>query len=272
MSETERQRQYQHQPGTQPAHFVNYVGDERTSVHGGVIEEAQVCLFVNGQELATFMCSPIAIQDLALGFLCAEGFIETLADVRYFRLADNGSCADVWLNKDFEPPTKKIITAGCGGGATFDDLSQTREPLRSAIQLTPQQVAALMKQMHKNAALYNNVRGVHTSALCSTNELLLLAQDIGRHNTIDRLWGMALQRNLDTRDKIIVASGRISSEMLNKAAKMGVPIVISRTSPTSLSVRLAQAWHITVIGYCRGSQFRVYSATDRINAISETKV
>jgi FdhD protein len=121
-----------------------------------------------------------------------------------------------------------------------------------------------MKKLHLSAELYNEVRGVHTSALSDGRELLLVAQDVGRHNTIDRLWGQALQQDLPTAGRILLASGRISSEMLNKAAKMGIPLIISRTSPTSLSVELGRAWNITVIGYARGNTFRVYSAPERV--------
>ena len=109
---------------------------------------------------------------------------------------------------------------------------------------------------------------MHTACLSDGLRLVYIAQDIGRHNTIDRLCGMALQAGHDTRDHVLFASGRISSEMLSKASRMGVPIVVSRTSPTSLSVRLAQAWNITVIGYCRGGQFRVYSGADRIRPVA----
>lgn len=253
------------QPGIRPANYTVYQHDAHEDVEGGVIEEAQVCLFVNGQELATFMCSPITLEDLALGFLKSEGLINGLQDVRHYRLAASGTCVDIWLNKDFTPPQRRIITAGCGGGVTFDDLQQVRAPLESTLTVTPDQVAELMTMMHQNADLYREVRGVHTSALCDATGLILLAQDIGRHNTIDRLWGMAIRQNIDTRGKIIIASGRISSEMLGKAVKMGVPIVVSRTSPTSLSVELARAWNVTVIGYCRGNKFRVYSGPQRIS-------
>ena len=105
---------------------------------------------------------------------------------------------------------------------------------------------------------------IQTSALSDGRQLLLVAQDVGRHNTIDRLWGKALKQGVITRDRILLASGRISSEMLNKAAKMGVPVVISRTSPTSLSVELGRAWNITLIGYARGNTFRIYTIPDRV--------
>jgi FdhD protein len=91
-----------------------------------------------------------------------------------------------------------------------------------------------------------------------------MTQDVGRHNTIDRLWGQALKQGLPTKGNILLTSGRISSEMLNKTAKMGVPVAVSRTSPTSLSVELARAWNITLIGYARGKSFRVYSVPERV--------
>lgn len=255
--------------GSAAVRYVKYDHGVAKPVDGGVIQEAQICLYVNGVELATFMCSPMAPGDLALGFLRTEGIIGSLADVRTWRVADNGECVDVWLNKPFEAPTRRIITAGCGGGVTFDDIAQTRAPLDDPLHVSPVQVTGWMKQMHQRADLYNAVRGVHTSALCGPGGEMLIAQDLGRHNTIDRLWGMAMQQNLDTRGKVLVASGRISSEMLSKAVRMGVPVVVSRTSPTSLSVQLGAAWNITVIGYCRGEQFRVYTAPWRVASVAQ---
>jgi FdhD protein len=211
------------------------------------------------------MCTPHRPEELALGFLRSEGFIEDLADIEVLHLAESKSCVDIWLRDlSFTVPKRQIITSGCGGGVTFDDLSQRHVPLNTAATVSPQQIAQLMQKLYLAAELYNEVRGVHTSALSDGHELMLVAQDVGRHNTIDRLWGQALQQGISTEGRILLASGRISSEMLNKAAKMKIPIVISRTSPTSLSVELGRAWNITVIGYARGNSFRVYSAPERI--------
>lgn len=251
--------------GIHPTTYLLYKHDVGEVVDDAVIEESMVCITVNGHELATFMCSPIRLEELALGFLRAEGIIDSLHDVEVLHVSEHGSCVDVWLRHDrFSLPTKRIITSGCGGGVTFDDLSERHPPLPLGMTVTPHQIAALMQNLHLAAELYNEVRGVHTSALSDGHELCLVAQDVGRHNTIDRLWGQALQKGLPTANCLLLASGRISSEMLNKAAKMGVPLVASRTSPTSLSVELARAWNITVIGYARGHQFRVYSGAERI--------
>lgn len=251
--------------GIHPTTYVWHKGDAASLVESGVIEEALVCIFVNGQELATFMCTPHYLEELALGFLRSEGFIQSMADIEVLTLSASGSCVDIWLRDlSFTPPKRRIITSGCGGGVTFDDLSQRHPSLNTAMSVTPAQVSALMQKLHLAAELYKEVRGVHTSALSDGQELLLVAQDVGRHNTIDRLWGQALQRGLPTEGLILLASGRISSEMINKAAKMKIPLIISRTSPTSLSVELGRTWNITLIGYARGNQFRVYSAPERV--------
>ncbi len=251
--------------GIHPTTYVLYKGDTANLVDSAVIEEALVCISVNGQELATFMCTPHRLEELAIGFLRSEGFIQSLDDIEILHLSDGGTCVDIWLRDlSFTPPKRHIITSGCGGGVTFDDLSQRHPPLNTAMTVTPQQIAVLMQKLHLAAELYKEVRGVHTSALSDGHELVLIAQDVGRHNTIDRLWGQALQRGINPEGWILLASGRISSEMLNKAAKMKTPIVISRTSPTSLSVELGRTWNITVVGYARGNTFRVYSAPERI--------
>jgi formate dehydrogenase assembly factor FdhD len=160
------------------------------SLEGEVIEEGFVSIFVNGAELATIMSTPREQDRLALGFLCNEGLIDSLDDVRAVHICPSGVCVDVWLKRPDE--------------------------------------------------------------------------DVGRHNTIDKLRGACLIEGIDPRGLLLLATGRISSEMINKAAKMGCPIVASRTSPTSMSVQLAREWNITLCGYVRRDSMRVYSHPERL--------
>ena len=147
---------------------------------------------------------------------------------------------------------------------TFDDLSGERSPLYSERSISASQMIRLMRELNYQAQLYRQSRGVHTSALSDGEQLLVLAEDVGRHNTLDKIRGEVLLRGLETRDQILLTSGRISSEMITKARKMEVPIVASRTSPTATSVRLAQRWNMTLIGYARAPQLRVYTGAERI--------
>jgi FdhD protein len=157
-----------------------------------------------------------------------------------------------------------IVATGCGGGVTFDDLSQQHDPLHSELQATPEQLAGLMRQMHLGATLYQRARGIHTAVLAENDSVLLQVEDVGRHNCLDKLQGAALLEKVHTRDRILLSSGRISSEMINKARRLETPIVCSRTSPTSLSVALAETWNMTIVAYLRQNRMRVYTHPERI--------
>jgi len=243
-------------------HSLNGRWDE---VDGEVIEEGFVSIFVNALELATVMCTPRDQDKLALGFLYNEGVIGGMSEVRAVHVCPSGVCVDVWLARaDFEPPKRIILTSGCGGGVTFDDLSKQMEPLNSSVTISTTRLSELMAAMQKRGSLYARSRGVHTAALSDGKELIAIAEDVGRHNTIDKLRGECLVRGIDPKDHILLATGRISSEMINKAARMGCPIVASRTSPTSMSVRLAREWNITLCGYVRRGTMNVYAHPERL--------
>ncbi len=250
--------------GAIPRTYLRYEQNSVTTIEGAVIEEASICIHVNGVDFATIMATPIDQKAMALGFLRAEGFISGMSNVEVVALNENGVCVDVWLDHDVERPSRLIRTTGCGGGITFDDLTAAREPLPFDSTITVQQIIDLYAKLSSNAVLYPITRGVHTSALCTPDDILIWTEDVGRHNTLDKLWGKAMLEGIPTEGRIITTTGRISSEMLGKAAKMEVPIIASRTSPTSRSLALAEAWQITVVGYVRRGSVQVYTHPERI--------
>ncbi len=259
-------------------------------VDGAVIGETRWTLFLNRHELVSFMCTPSKLHYLALGFLRSENIIQSLDDVLQLRVYEdvnhsywyqpalglNGSismrtCEEsvglIDVRVKGEPMRKlgpRILTSGCTGGVTFDDLSRSQPRLQTDFKIEIRKMFQLMQQLNEQASLYKQCRGVHTSGLGDGERLLVVAEDVGRHNTLDKIRGECLMHDIDTRDKVLIATGRISSEMLTKAAKMGVPLVISRTSPTWLSLRLAEAWGIAVCGYTRARQTNIYAHPERI--------
>jgi FdhD protein len=128
----------------------------------------------------------------------------------------------------------------------------------------PELLADLMRQLHLGANLYQRARGIHTAVLADKEKILIQSEDIGRHNCLDKLAGAALMENIETKGRILLSSGRISSEMINKARRLGTPIVCSRTSPTSLSVALAETWNMTIVAYLRQDRMRVYTHPERL--------
>ncbi len=270
--------------------YIEWDGARATAVSRAVITETPWVMYLDGRELLTMMCTPTRLHCLALGFLQSEGLIETLDDVwqikvfldehrvylffpeagiaeerRMATCPEAGGSIVVQLKRPAAAlPERRVLTSGCGGGITFDTLSGDRPPLQSDKRVRASQVIALMRELNYQAGLYRQSRGVHTSALSDGEELLVLAEDVGRHNTLDKIRGEVLLSGISTKDRLLLTSGRISSEMLTKARKMEVPIVVSRTSPTATSVRLAQRWNITLIGYARAPQLRVYTGSERI--------
>ncbi len=250
--------------GTNATEYISLgTGGPPQTIQGEIVEEALACISVNGTELATFMCSPRDLEDLAVGFLFNEAIIHTLADIESLHLSKS-NCVDIWLTGEFTPPERLIVTAGCGGGLTFDDLSEQHPPLESSLRVPAASLASLMKDLHQGAKLYQQSRGIHTAVLADPERIVLQVEDIGRHNCLDKLCGAALRQNIKMDGKILLSSGRISSEMINKARRMGVPLVCSRTSPTSLSVALAKEWNMTLVAYLRQSRMRVYTHPVRI--------
>jgi FdhD protein len=238
-------------------------GSEHTD--GEIIDEKLLSVYVNGQELMTAMTSPVQQEAFALGFLANEGVIKSLEEVSVARLCKEGTCVDVWLNRsDFEPPRRMILTSGCGGGVTFQEMTAVFPPLDADIHLSPETLWDLMDSLNESARLYIRAGGVHTSGFSDGHRLLVVAEDVGRHNTLDKIRGLTLQQNIPTRGGVILATGRISSEMIQKVRRMEIPVVCSHTSPTSLSIKLAEEWNITVVGYLRRNSMNIYTHPERI--------
>jgi FdhD protein len=226
----------------------------RNILSGEVIEERECCIHVNGKELVTLAATPVMLESLALGFLANEGLLGNMDEVIDVSIRGNGSCVDVWLNHEIKVPKRKVLTSGCTGGVTFGELAARLEPLQIQISASAVELRQAVRQLYDLGNLYRVTRGVHTSILWRDGEVLAAAEDVGRHNTLDKLRGWCMQQGLDTRGSILVSTGRISSEMLTKAVRMSCPIVVSRTSATSMSVHLAREWNVTLIGYFRGNQ------------------
>ena len=204
-------------------------------------------------------------EALALGFLFNEGVIQSLDEVGLVQANVARTVVDVLLhNATFNPPRRMILTSGCGGGITFQTLTEAYPALESSFVTSVATIFARMRDLHSAARLYHQVRGVHTAILVNAEEMLVSAEDVGRHNAVDKIAGKALMAGVDMHDCMILTSGRISSEMVSKARRMGAPVIASRTSPTSITVRLAEAWNMCVVGYVRQGSLRVYTHPERL--------
>lgn len=237
-----------------------------STVKANVPIERELTIKINLNEFVTILCTPIKLNFLVIGFLYSEGIISGMDDVIMLRVCDDETEVDVRLkSSDFELPKKKRLTSGCGGGPSF--ITEGKK-IESDFIVTPEEITSLMKQLQEYMNEYLTSGGLHASALADRNKILMVAEDIGRHNTIDKIQGESLFKNISTRDCLLLSTGRISSEMLFKAARMGVPVVVSRHSPTGTAVKIAEELGIALVGHARGKRISVYSHPERLGFVN----
>lgn len=233
-----------------------------------VVGEFPLLIRVNDRELVTLIASPHDLRFLVAGFLRVQGFVSQVEDFLMLSVCNDYGVANVRIKGQLPETLKPILTSGCGTGITYT-LPSAGGATRQAGEpepVDPQAVFSLMEQLARKAERYKSHGGVHSAAVGGLDGTLLLhAEDLGRHNTLDRLAGESFLRRMDLAGKLLVTSGRISAEMAAKAAALGIPLIASRTSPTDMAIRICQEAGITLIGYLRGGKFMVYSHPQRLS-------
>jgi FdhD protein len=248
---------------------LRYDGDTLRPLDRPVPQETPLSIFLEEREWVTVLCTPVQLQPFLLGFLYFAETIDSPDDVLLLRVCDDETTAEVRLRQPERAASalgrRRMLTSGCAGGTVFD-VVQEMAPITSVLALEPATVAAAMTTLHRQAENYRESGGIHGSLLWADGEVVAMAEDIGRHNTVDKIAGQLLLRGELTRAEggMLVTTGRISSEMLLKAARLRVPVVASHTSPTAMAIAFAARLGITVIGYARGDHFNVYANPWRI--------
>jgi len=241
----------------------------------GVPVERQVTMFANGTEIATVQATPENLDELAVGFLISEGVISSptaLGDIEI-----DARRGLVFVSADEEISAGRALraryfTSGCGKGMTFasPDDAKELEPLETTASLTPSALAELMAEMDRAAAMHQQTGGMHACALAVDGKLQLVREDIGRHNALDKVCGRAWLDGIPLADGAFLTTGRITYEMVIKAAKTATPIVASRKAVSDLAIELAEALNITLVGYFRGGHMTVYTHPERISTIESS--
>jgi FdhD protein len=239
--------------------YVTVRGGRVSEVAGDVVREQPLTIHVNGEKFLTLLCSPMMLEALVVGYLWMEKVIGGVDEIARVEVSAVDGRADVTLTHPVTLPTERILTSGCGGGITFRIDHRLFPRLGSSLRVRPAELADGMKQLFDAATQYKRSRGIHGAALSDGSRLLVVAEDVGRHNAVDKVKGQALLDEIPTTDRILLSTGRISSEMLLKAARMGVPVVASRTSPTEMAVALAEQLNVTVCGYVRPDGLNLYA-------------
>ncbi len=241
-----------------------------SSVDDVVAREFPLTIVLNNQELVTLLCSPTNLKYLAVGFLFSEGFLNRKDEIKKILVDDQRGVVRVETEGGEEVARdvmfKRLITTGCGRGAHFYSASDAQGRLKvdSRVEVSTLEVLALVSEFQRRSSVYRTTGGVHGAALCDTRGILVFGEDIGRHNAVDKVFGECILNDIVTDDRIVVTSGRMSSEILIKVARRNVPIMVSRSAPTDMGLKLASDLGVTVVGFVRGRRMNVYTHDWRI--------
>jgi len=232
--------------------------------------EYPLTVMIDGEEFATMVCTPVHLEELVIGFLASEGMIRTTDELSTLTISEQRGYAYAELkNKPsaaMDHHSKRFIGSCCGKSRQFyfhNDV-KTAKTVTSKLTVTISQCQQLMSSLQEGSQHFQQTGGVHNAAVCTADGIIAARTDIGRHNALDKLYGYCLQNRLSLGDKIIVVSGRISSEVLLKTAKIGAGILLSKAAPTDLALELAHDLGITTVGFIRGQTCNVYTHPQRI--------
>jgi FdhD protein len=230
-----------------------------------VAVEEPLALHVNGRKVVTLLYTPPMAIELALGYLLSEGLINSRDDVRSLSLRKGRVVIDIKADvpSDYAGGT---VTSGCGGGlvAAYPEALKKTKKVKSGTSISRTKVFELADTFRKMSALFEETGGVHSAALSDGSGIILFADDVGRHNAADKVFGSCLIKGIEAAGKLLLTTGRVSSEIVLKCARNGIPVIISRSAPTSLAVSWAERFGITLVGFVRGKRMNVYTNPERI--------
>lgn len=237
-----------------------------------VVRERPITLYLNDKEIVTLLCAGHHLDELAAGFLYAEGFLRAPEDILGIDINDEEGTVKLSAREDGSIAErlwqKRTISSGCAKGSLFyyslDAL--LAKPVESDIRLVAARVIDRLEDLNHLSQTYRLTHGVHNTALADQDRIILFRDDIGRHNAVDMIVGHVFMNRIPLEDKMLLTTGRLTSELLIKAAKVNMPVLVSRNAATSLAVELAASLGVVLIGYARAGKFTVYNGQDRFDA------
>ncbi len=245
-------------------------GNNTEGVIDPVASELPITLVVNNEQLVTLLCTPSELRELAVGFLLSEGVIRDKASLKNLEVIEKELTVRIELSDlpdDFSTLfEKRTISSGCGKGITFTNYplyADRRIDVAGQI-ISLDDIRRLLKTFRNISSLYLETGGVHSSALSDGKDILFFSEDIGRHNAVDKLIGKAFLNSVPVENKILLTSGRVTSEIMTKAGRNRFPILISRAAPSCMAINYAEDMGITLVGFARGERMNIYTWPNRI--------
>ena len=248
---------------------VNLNKELEESVKDEVVVEDQLELYINDTCYAIFSCSPYEIKELVVGHLLTEGIISKLEEIKSLEISEGR--AHVYLtNKTvtrFSEKPQLILTSCCSRGLKVPPHLWMKAKVKNDpdFRLKPQAILKALAELNSHAFVFRRTGGTHASALLDEEgKLLEFSEDIGRHNALDKVIGKATLEGVEFTRTLLASTGRLTSEMVIKAASAGIPVIVSMAAPTDKGIKIAEITGLTLIGFARGRRFNIYTNPERI--------
>ncbi len=245
-------------------------GNCKSLTNDTIVREVPVTIYFNGEEIATVLCSPSQVREMTVGFLASEGFVRGMGDI--YTIGHH--CEENSIRVEGRPHpgqagrmSKRSMSSCCGKSRISFNFENDESLVRvqeSTTRISLEEATFYANSLETNSPLFKETGGTHNGGVGCGREVLFSCYDLGRHNVLDKIFGRALMQGLDLSNHVLFFSGRVSSEILLKVAKMNVPILVSRAAPTDMAITLAEELNITVIGFARGDRMNIYSCPERI--------
>ncbi len=228
-----------------------------------IAKEIKIKIFVNEEEIISLSATPLHIKELVTGFFLTENIIKgNWCPYEMEIIEDKDEVKVKMYSNGYLDLSEKILTSGCMASYSF--LKTIPPKYEDNFKISAERILNLFREFQKKSELYKTTGCIHYCGLADKEEIIFLAEDIGRHNAVDKVIGYAFLNKIALENKIILVSGRISFEMVLKVGNFKVPIIVSRTAPTSLAIELAEKIGLTLIGFLRGNRFNIYTYSYRI--------
>ncbi|MGB3368863.1 MAG: formate dehydrogenase accessory sulfurtransferase FdhD [Acidaminobacteraceae bacterium] len=252
--------------------IIKYKDGVSNVVEDDVIIEFPLTLYLRGNQYATLLCTPEYEKELIVGYLFSENLINKKKDIKSISidLRSGEVFVDIIDENILESDInkKRLITSGCANNTVFynaiDKIKLQSTKNKEQINLDMESLLDTMANMNKSSELFLRTGGVHMSLLSDGKDFNVFREDIGRHNAIDKIVGHIILNEVSCKDKILFSSGRLSSEMLLKSAKIGIEVIVSKSAPMDMAIRIADELGIVLIGFARGKRCNIYSGFDLI--------
>lgn len=229
-----------------------------------IAREKELTIFVNQKKVINLYCSPGNYKYLGVGFLFTTGILAGKKDI--ISIKTKNDSVNINIKNNSLPPGKiNHISSMIEVQTQFPEISLTDSNVPDNLKLNPLVIYKLIAEMQEKAVFFKLSGGVHSCALATRDgEILLFSEDISRHNTIDRVFGQALLKNININNNIILTSCRITSGIIKKIIFANIPIIISRAAVTDCAIKIAYDNNITLIGFTRGKRMNIYTHSKRI--------